>query len=415
MRGNVPAVLHGSDSGADLSECGGHTSLNRDVDWEQYWTVNGERLIWESWISKYGSYINPDYLATIEGQQTCVIPEDSNANDGCTLEDQTNDPSVQHSFQGMFPCVKKDDSEPSYSLQSNTFQPTDPSLLPRRHNSFGQESSRPKSVSMRSEGHNDVFEDIERKYQLEGLNLELNAGPNIKEGWHPLSPDEADITQSVYSKNSEDELLLLSGQNSNGADSVNGSVAKSTVTTDSMTNVTRLTMSSFDCDMEESGRSNSGTSSENMSSQSSHNSSESDADLYWQQLWKQHFNEQYYAHYNAFVAMQKDGSGNVAKAENVFLSHLTVEEISPRTTSSIIPQPLEEEDSSHDESNGDLDNFVHSMNTSEYVSSLDDDNAKDDTDFKHKTLNLKAAGSMSKQKRKRASKGKSKQPYRNSK
>lgn len=410
-----PAALHGSDSGADLSECGGHSSVARDVDWERYWTVNGERLIWESWISKYGSYINPDYLATLEGQQcsttTEVTTEDSNANDGCEPEDPVEPSISQYSFQGLFPSAKRIDVEPSYSLQSSTFQPTDPSLLPRRHHSFGQDTPRPKCSSRssmaKSEGPHGLHDDDMSQNEM-SLPLVSDA-MNYREGWSALSPDGTDVTFSNNSKNSEDELLLLSGQNSNGADSFNGSLAKSTVTTDSMTNVTRITMSSFDfsCDMDESIRSSSVTSSENTSSHSSYNSSESDADLYWQQLWKQHFNEQYYTHYNAFVASHKDGFTEAVDSNPLTIDFLTAESQS-NSTPSIIPQPLEEEDSSHDESNGDHDHVSKPDRQSNSLS-MEDENAKDGSDFNKKSPNAKTAGNPSKQKKKRAPKGKSKQ------
>lgn len=431
MRGGVPAVLHGSDSGADLSESGGHSLVGRDVDWERYWTVNGERLIWESWISKYGSYINPDYLVNLDGQQPAIVSEDSNANEGCGPEDQINDQSSLHSFQGLFPSSKKVENEPSYSLQSSTFQPTDPFLLPRRHHSFGQDTPRPKCNSqntVKSEGHQGPQDDD----VLNHANVDMHSNSecdqtqkspldlvivsetiNLGGGWCPLSPDETEMTNSNNSKTSEDELLLLSGHNSVGADSFNGSLAKSTVTTDSMTNVTRITMSSFDfsCDMDESARSTSVTSSENVSSQSSYNSSECDADLYWQQLWKQHFNEQYYAHYNAFVASHKED--NVNDDKSLIVKNSVTDIFQPSLPSNMLPQSIEEDDSSHDESNGDLDHSSCKPDYSEYLTSADDENAKDGTDF-NKGSTSKISGSTTKQRRKRTSRVKSKQLNRSS-
>ncbi|KAK3932388.1 Trimethylguanosine synthase, partial [Frankliniella fusca] len=428
MRGGIPAVLHGSDSGADLSESGGLSSVARDVDWERYWTVNGERLIWESWISKYGSYINPDYLVNLDGQQPSSVTEDSNANDGCAPEDQINDQSSINSFQGLFPSSKKCENEPSYSLQSSTFQPTDPSLLPRRHHSFGQDTPRPKCSSqntVKSEGHQappegdaaQVLESVASssdfdQTQKRSLDLALASEPiNLGDGWCPLSPDETEMAHSNNSKTSEDELLLLSGHNSNGADSFNGSIAKSTITTDSMTNVTRITMSSFDfsCDMEESARSSSVTSSENVSSHSSYNSSECDADLYWQQLWKQHFNEQYYAHYNAFVASHKEVHISEYHV-NIPISDI----FETSSASNMVPQPVEEDDSSHDESNGDLDHNLHKPERSECLTNIDDENAKDGTEFINKGSNGKTPGCTTKQRRKRTSRAKSKQSDRSS-
>ena len=46
-----------SDSGADLSE-----TSPRAPDWEAYWAKHGERLIWESWIQKYGDFIDQNYV-----------------------------------------------------------------------------------------------------------------------------------------------------------------------------------------------------------------------------------------------------------------------------------------------------------------------------------------------------------------
>ncbi|XP_969535.2 trimethylguanosine synthase isoform X2 [Tribolium castaneum] len=57
--------LQPSDSGADLTECIRH---DIDADWQKFWSLNGEKLIWESWIAKYSAYINPDYLQFAQDQ-----------------------------------------------------------------------------------------------------------------------------------------------------------------------------------------------------------------------------------------------------------------------------------------------------------------------------------------------------------
>ncbi|XP_044270775.1 trimethylguanosine synthase isoform X2 [Tribolium madens] len=57
--------LQPSDSGADLTECIRH---DIDADWQKFWYLNGEKLIWESWIGKYSAYINPDYLHIAQDQ-----------------------------------------------------------------------------------------------------------------------------------------------------------------------------------------------------------------------------------------------------------------------------------------------------------------------------------------------------------
>lgn len=57
--------LQSSDSGADLTE---YVKHDIDIDWQKFWSLNGEKLIWESWIGKYSAYINPDYLQYAQHQ-----------------------------------------------------------------------------------------------------------------------------------------------------------------------------------------------------------------------------------------------------------------------------------------------------------------------------------------------------------
>lgn len=55
FKGNI----HQSDSGADLTDFG---KSDIEIEWNKYWSINGEKFIWESWIEKYSAYINPEYL-----------------------------------------------------------------------------------------------------------------------------------------------------------------------------------------------------------------------------------------------------------------------------------------------------------------------------------------------------------------
>lgn len=57
--------------------------------WEKFWAVNGERLIWASWIKKYSDYINPDFLD--ENNQI--------------LMDEHNIPTKQHSTDHIFNTI----------------------------------------------------------------------------------------------------------------------------------------------------------------------------------------------------------------------------------------------------------------------------------------------------------------------
>lgn len=114
----------------------------------------------------------------------------------------------------------------------------------------------------------------------------------IIDGWNPLSPPSVDVPVSPQ----DNELLLTSRSYS--------------ATTDSMTNVTKLTLSSIDLSASDlSSSSNSSLSESSLSPVSSSRSSESeydpgttiDADQYWQQLWKRHFEEQYCEHYHNYI------------------------------------------------------------------------------------------------------------------
>lgn len=58
-----PRGLQQSDSGTDLTEQLIH---DIDSDWNKFWSLNGEKLIWESWIDKYSHYINPDYMPYVQ-------------------------------------------------------------------------------------------------------------------------------------------------------------------------------------------------------------------------------------------------------------------------------------------------------------------------------------------------------------
>lgn len=49
-----------NNSGTDVTNSG---KQNIFLEWQKYWSLNGEKLIWESWITKYSDFINPEYLA----------------------------------------------------------------------------------------------------------------------------------------------------------------------------------------------------------------------------------------------------------------------------------------------------------------------------------------------------------------
>ncbi|KAG5892907.1 hypothetical protein JTB14_006222 [Gonioctena quinquepunctata] len=56
---STKSALQQSDSGTDLRE---QPARNVGGDWNRFWSLNGEKLIWKSWIDKYSAYINPGFL-----------------------------------------------------------------------------------------------------------------------------------------------------------------------------------------------------------------------------------------------------------------------------------------------------------------------------------------------------------------
>ena len=113
----------------------------------------------------------------------------------------------------------------------------------------------------------------------------------ISEGWNPLSPVSID-------NEIEAERLL----SSRCASHVSGSIR----TVDSMTNVTRMTVSSFDLSSDNSKISDSISSVSSVQSSLSSTSSEeaednNDYERQWNDLWKSHYEEEYWEQYNKFM------------------------------------------------------------------------------------------------------------------
>lgn len=120
----------------------------------------------------------------------------------------------------------------------------------------------------------------------------------VSEGWNPLSPLSIEGETEV-------ERLLSSRCGSHASGSAR--------TVDSMTNVTRLTISSLDL-------TNSTSSSDSFSSVSSVNSSlsseetEEDYQHQWNILWKKHYEEEYLEQYHKFMKSMLE-SANVGRQQ----------------------------------------------------------------------------------------------------
>ena len=338
-----------SDSGADLSECGAdlqYTSSSRHEDWERYWSANGERIIWQSWIAKYGEYINPGYLNSHDSnalsESNRALPEDG-------MVSQIKDPSLDDSSKSNTnicsffdeQCVPFHGQDSTCHPHSSTFHSSFENSLPKgkrdlsknipsspNQQTAGKLSSktllddddddgfsRPGTDKTELQGSFEVMLPAITKTDAESQDENLLISPTGEtvetenkqymlignsntppgDGWSPLSPLSSDNS---------------SGDGSVDDNNVANSVAHTALTSDSMTSVTKITVSSLDfsCgDSEDSVNSSSLSYSSAGSGDAAFTTDE--ADQYWQKLWKQHFNEQYYAHYNAFLAWeQKEGS-----------------------------------------------------------------------------------------------------------
>lgn len=257
--------------------------------WGQFWSENGEQLIWASWIEKYADYINPDYLQqnqrSIEDERIDVQKQKTAAEP--FPEQNTCFPNQAHknceinrcNFEGIFSKTITDPSVTNVKcLTDNTNFPfNDTSQIPV--NDYDADENRKKLV-----------------------NREVS--PEIGEGWNPLSPFSLEESYNQPS-NMEDERLITTSRCS----SIGESIAHTNATTDSMTDVTKMTItsSSFDSNSIPSSSLFSSTTSSiesHVTSSSSELESEpgmEDVDKYWQQLWKEHFQEQYWLQCKLFM------------------------------------------------------------------------------------------------------------------
>lgn len=216
-----------------------------EISWDKFWAINGERLIWASWIKKYSDYINPTYL------------------------DQNND-------------LLMDDNK-----------------LPKQR-SVDQiycESDKAEDDSIR-----------ERKFSYDSKVNPCKKGHQTHSEKHVMSENKDETWLSVGRRRSFSEHERI--------------VSPRTLAgTDSMTNVTKITMSSYDVSSSHVTSESSPTDDFSVSSSTSDDQSndqtrianvdnldednveEMDTDQYWGFLWKKHFGEQYAMHYANYIDM----------------------------------------------------------------------------------------------------------------
>ncbi|XP_015587712.1 trimethylguanosine synthase isoform X2 [Cephus cinctus] len=307
-----------NDSSTDVIKSyehyGGYHNQKSTVDsaWEKFWSKNGEQLIWASWIEKYADYINPGYIEENDGiysydQKEHVEPKDKSVDR--FPEQNTCFPNQAHkncelgrsNFEGIF----GKNGMTSCELR-------------------GADTSAGMNFSFENTNRSNVDDKDAEDNRKKLTNHELS--PEIGEGWNPLSPFSAEESYNQQS-NTEDERLITISR----CDSTSDSIAKTNATSDSMTNVTKMTLtsSSFDSNsIQSSSLISSATSSieSNVTGSSSDQENEynpEDNDRYWQHLWKENFSEQYRKHYDLFVERY---SKQLASNANYYNSRKTYKE-----------------------------------------------------------------------------------------
>lgn len=253
--------LHSSDSGTDLTE----TKHDYESAWQKYWSQHGETIIWKSWIAKYSAYINPEYLDC----STNVCYECKDDVHCSTDYSELSKLNPAQTKTTRFSFEEKDIKE---SHEDKSLETTDSEV---------QELVSKNRMLVRNLSGSDSYDKLHTE---------------ISEGWNPLSPASVDCE-------TEAERLLSSRC---------GSYASSSHrTVDSMTNVTRMTVSSIDLSQScKSSDSFSSVSSVQTSSSSSSSEEIEDTDYeqQWNVLWKKHYEEEYLKHYDKFVCSRSQDS-----------------------------------------------------------------------------------------------------------
>lgn len=272
--------LQTSDSGADLTYQDCHSDSNQHIlvnespnnildsetqenyfseeTWDKFWAINGERLIWSSWIQKYSDYINPTYL------------------------DDNKDL-----------CMNENNIPKEYSADQI----------------FDKPVAQEKPDVMR-----------ERKFSYDS-----KVNP-YKKNIDNINKPEKNLDLSV---NRDDCLTIGRRRSCSEHDRM---LSPRTVTnTDSMTNVTKITLSSYDVTSSHVTSESTPTDDYSLSSTTSEDhsndqtrianiddileneipSDDMDTEMYWQLLWKKHFGEQYALHYANYIEKHTVTTQNV--------------------------------------------------------------------------------------------------------
>ncbi|KAG5673814.1 hypothetical protein PVAND_003830 [Polypedilum vanderplanki] len=252
--------------------------------WEKYWAKNGERLIWQSWIEKYIDYINPDYL------------------------DKNNLPLFENNTSS---------ADSNRILCENGEQVFTFDIISDENKMNDQISSTKIVISPTHSPQKSAEEEL------------------LIQGWSQLSPDECNSYRHNNCRFMQQNSIEIDKLLSPRCESINSSIPLTLGTTDSMTNVTRMTISSYGFESSHvTSESTTPTSSESDNTISSFSESEEsdvnqttariahecekllmhnkpeeehipptdkDSEEYWQMKWQSHAQEQYVKHYNKFM------------------------------------------------------------------------------------------------------------------
>lgn len=291
-----PTILHSSDSGADISE---HHIVKRRVNND---VTTAPRNIVKKASSDEKTHYN------------CHHHERNNSLPDVFGTEELNESWEKYWARNGEQLIWASWIEKYSDYINPDYKEYNPPIIPKD-----------KTISNFDQSENDSFENVDDHgsddaFLQNKTNTEIivsSCSPaaisNHEFGWTPL-------TSSTKNSNklNENETLL-----SPRCESVTSSIPLTIGTTDSMTNVTRMTISSYDfC----SGKVSSESSrlSESLSSPESALSSDSSssqpqecdgailtlmedektmaADEYWQILWQKHFQEQYAKHYKMFIS-----------------------------------------------------------------------------------------------------------------
>ncbi|XP_033218679.1 uncharacterized protein LOC117174089 isoform X2 [Belonocnema kinseyi] len=321
-----------------------------DLAWERYWSKYGECILWTSWINKYADYINPSYLQ----ENPCLLEKGAEC-----VEEIAQLSEVFPEQNTCFPTEAHINCTIGRSNFEGIFGKTEVNMY-----DFPKQDSTSTIIFSFQNSNKDYVNDKEAEDNRKRIGNQLS--PQHGESWNPLSSFNVEESYNQPS-NADDEKLLTR------CDSANGSIARTNATSDSMTNVTKMTLTSSSCDSTsiQSSLVSSMTSSNESNVTGSNSDPDNeyapeDNDKYWQDLWKENFHEQYQKHYAQFKINYKLKKEQISIDSN---SHLDNAHLSSRGF-----KPKEDDNCRYSKNNKSLGNINLIDNKSEVVGNFQKEN-----------------------------------------